>query len=455
MTVNYSVTHFTSGPNQRSNFTEPAPLAYQKGLENWYGSPAFVLNPDVQYQEFLGFGGSMTESAWYALSQLSEEKREEVTRSYYCSNTGNGYRFTRTHINSCDFSLENWACVAQEGDTELSTFSFERTKRFLLPLLTSAKKYCGDDIRLIASPWSPPAWMKTNGQMNGGGQLLPRYREAWANYYLKWIDALQKCGFPTWAITVQNEPEATQVWDSCIYSAEEERDFIRDYLGPTLMQSEHSRVKIIGWDHNRERAFERGRALYEDAEAAKYVWGLGLHWYSGDYFEQLKQLSELYPDKAIVFTEGCCEGGVKIDDWSRGQRYAHHIIGDLNHNCRVWCDWNLALDERGGPNHVGNFCDSPIIVSRETGEFHCQPSFYAIGHFSRFIKTGARRIGVSYFGGSLEATAFENPDKSITFVVLNPASEQITFRLLLDGGGVESLIGPYELQSYVLRPNAS
>ena len=454
MVAAYSVIHHCSGPNKRADFSRATPLAYQEELENWYGAPAFVLNRDIHYQEFLGFGGSMTESSWDAISSLTEDKQNEVLRANYCPENGNGYKFTRTHINSCDFSLENWACVPEIDDEQLTSFSFERTASYLVPLLSKAKNFCGEDVRVIASPWSPPAWMKSNEEMNNGGKLLPKFRKIWAKYYVKWIEELKKHGFPTWAITVQNEPEATQIWDSCLYSAEEERDFIRDFLGPTLQNSEFSEVKIVGWDHNRECAYERGRTLYEDREAAKYVWGLGLHWYSGDYFDQLAQLNARFPDKSLIFTEGCCEGGVRIDDWSRGQRYAHHIIGDLNHNCRVWCDWNLALDERGGPNHVGNFCDSPIIVNRETGEFHYQPSFYAIGHFSRFIQPGARRIGMSYFGGPLEATAFQNPDKSITFVVLNPSDENITFRVLMANGGVESKIAPQGLQSYVLCPKS-
>ena len=190
--------------------------------------------------------------------------------------------------------------------------------------------------------------MKTNGEMNNGGKLKPECRQVWADHYARWIQEVEASGVPIWGLTVQNEPAAVQVWDSCIYTAEEERDFVRDYLGPALRAAGLGDKKLVVWDHNRELAFERGATVLSDPEAAQYVWGTGVHWYSGDYFDQLEQLMRAFPDKHVMFTEGCWEGGVKLGQWDRGARYAHHMIGDLNHGCVAWCDWNLALDHTGG-----------------------------------------------------------------------------------------------------------
>ena len=423
--------------------------AFVPDLENWYGGPAFVLNSAVRYQTMVGFGGSFTEAATWALSQLDEASSEAVLRAYFDAREGLGYSIGRTHINSCDFSLENWACADVEGDWRLEHFSLERTERYILPALRRANVIAPEPIKLFASPWSPPAWMKTNGEMNNGGKLKPECRQVWADHYARWIRDVEASGVPVWGLTVQNEPAGVQVWDSCIYTAEEERDFVRDYLGPTLRAAGLGDKKLVVWDHNRELAFERGATVLSDPEAAQYVWGTGVHWYSGDYFDQLEQLMRAFPDKHVMFTEGCWEGGVKLGQWDRGRRYAHHIIGDLNHGCVAWCDWNLALDHTGGPNHVNNLCDAPVIVDTRSGEVHYQSSFAFIGHFSRYIRPGAQRIGLSYLGGELEATAFKDSDGSEVLVVHNPGSESAAYRALCEGGGVELTIPANSMHTVV------
>ncbi|MFK7926949.1 MAG: glycoside hydrolase family 30 beta sandwich domain-containing protein, partial [Myxococcota bacterium] len=396
-------------------------------MKNWYDQPCILLNPSVTYQTLIGFGGAFTESAAWTLQHLPESAQDQVLSAYFHPTQGLGYTLARTHINSCDFSLGNWACADVADDWELEHFNMERTERHVLPMIQRAQRVPGAVFKMMASPWSPPAWMKTNGQMNHGGQLKPEARSVWAQHYVRWIQEMQARDVPIWAITVQNEPAATQVWDSCVYSAEEERDFVRDHLGPALATAGLQHVNLIIWDHNRSCAYERGAVVYEDAEAAGYVWGLGLHWYGGDFFGQLDQLHHAFPHKHIVFTEGCWEGGVKLGQWDRGARYAHHIIGDLNHHCEAWCDWNMVLDHTGGPNHVGNLCDAPVIVDTRTGEVHYQSSFWYIGHFSRFIRPGAKRIGHSYNGGALETVSVDNVDGSRVTVVHNPSAHSITY----------------------------
>lgn len=276
---------------------------------------------------------------------------------------------------------------------------------------------------LFASPWSPPSWMKTNGQMNRGGALKPEYRQVWADYYVRYIQEYAKEGIDIWGLTVQNEPEATQPWDSCVYTAAEERDFVRDYLGPTLERANLAHVKIIVWDHNRDRLYERAKIVYSDPKAANYIWGAGFHWYTTNVFENVQRTHEAWPDKKLLFTEGCQEFGPHLGSWLTGERYAQSVIQDLNHWTVGWVDWNLVLDETGGPNHVGNNCSAPIIADTRTGEVLYQSSYYYLAHFSRFIKPGAKRILTTWTRDDIEALACKNPDGSLVAVMMNRSEE--------------------------------
>jgi glucosylceramidase len=294
----------------------------------------------------------------------------------------------------------------------------------LIPFIKDAIEQAKTPIQIMASPWSPPAWMKTNGQMNHGGKLKEEFRDAWATYYCKYINAYEKEGIPIWGISVQNEPTAKQTWDSCIYTAEEERDFIRDYLGPTLENSNLLDKKVIIWDHNRNIMVERARTVLNDPEAAKYVWGTGFHWYNGDHFDAVQQVHDEFPDKELIFTEGCQENGPHIGSWDLGERYATSIINDLNRWTVAWIDWNLILDENGGPNHVGNYCSAPIIVDTNTQEILYQSSYYYLGHFSRFIKRGDKIIGCECKTDDLLALASINDSGITTTIVMNKKNTQ-------------------------------
>lgn len=390
-----------------------------------------TLNPQQTYQTVEGFGGAFTEAAAYTLSRMRPELRAEVLRAYFDPQAGIGYTVCRTHINSCDFSLGNYAYNDTPGDVALQQFDIARDKRWLIPLIKDAQAVPGAQLRLLASPWSPPAWMKTNGEMNHGGKLKPECRAAWALYFAKYIEAYAAEGLDIWAVTVQNEPAATQVWDSCIYSAEEERDFIRDHLGPTLAQRGHENVKILIWDHNKEIIFERAQPALSDPAAAKYIWGIGFHWYTGDHFDQLARVHDAFPQAKLLFTEGCQEGGLHLNDWAVGERYGHDILGDLNNWTVGWIDWNMVLDERGGPNHVDNLCDAPIIADAVRQKLYYENSYYYLGHFSKFIRPGAVRIGCAASNATLEATAFRNTDGRIAVVVMNRSDAAVDYRLQL------------------------
>jgi glucosylceramidase len=271
--------------------------------------------------------------------------------------------------------------------------------------------------------------MKTNGQMNNGGKLRSEYRDAWARCYVKFIQAYAAHGVRVWGVSVQNEPAATQRWDSCIYSAEEERDFVRDHLGPQLEAAGLGHVKIVIWDHNRDLMVERAGTVYADPAAARYVWGTGFHWYGEDHFDHVQLLHDAWPDKQLLFTEGCQEGGPHAGSWALGERYARSMINDINRWTVGWIDWNLLLDTQGGPNHVGNYCSAPILVESEQDRFELQSSYFYIGHFSRFVQPGARRILCASTREALEATAFINPDGGVVVVAMNRTDQPLAFSL--------------------------
>ena len=380
-------------------------------------------------QTVLGFGGSFTESSASIYHNLSQTKKDEIIEAYF-GETGNNYSIGRTHINSCDFSLENYAHCETPGDIDLKNFSISRNKKDLIPFIKDALRITKNKFRIMASPWSPPAWMKTNSQMNEGGKLKEEYKRAWADYYCKFIEFYHKEEVPIWGISVQNEPEAKQTWDSCLYTAEEERDFIKYYLGPSLERHNLSDKKVIIWDHNRDMMVERARTVLKDPEAAKFVWGTGFHWYCGDHFDNVQKVHDEFPDKNLIFTEGCQEGGPHLGSWDLGERYATSIINDLNRWTVAWLDWNLILDTQGGPNHVGNYCSAPMIVDTNTQEILYQSSYFYIGHFSRFIKQGDSILEIENDTNLLSLSSVSKHKDKINTVILNKSNASESFKYL-------------------------
>lgn len=388
------------------------------------------LIPNETFQEMIGFGAAFTESAAYTFSRMSADKQEEVLEKYF-GQDGLNYTIGRVHIHSCDFSLENYTYI-NDYDTTLRTFDMSREDQWVIPFLQRAEEKSGRKIELLASPWSPPAWMKSNNDMNHGGTLLDEYKEVWANYYVRYLEEAKSKGLNIFAITVQNEPAAVQIWDSCIYTAEQERDFVKNYLGPAIEKSSVADTKIIIWDHNRDILVERATTVLEDPEASKYVWGTGLHWYVSEEFNNLSIVHNQFPDKHLLFTEGCQEGGVHLGSWLTGERYARNMIGDFNNYCEGYLDWNIILDETGGPNHVGNLCDAPIICDTVTDDIHINSSYYYIGHFSKYVMPGAKRIKQEVNIEGINTVSFKNPNNQIVTIILNETEENIGIELRLD-----------------------
>ena len=412
-----------------------------------------LVDPTRRFQTILGFGGAFTDAAAETFAKLPPAKQAEVLTAYFSPDKGLGYTLGRTNVNSCDFSSDTYSYDDTPGDTALAHFSIAHDLKYRVPFIKAALAMAHAPFTLFASPWSPPAWMKTNGDMAHGGKLKPEDRQAWADYYVRFIRAYRQQGIPIWGLTVQNEPMSTQSWESCLYTAQDEQDFVRDYLGPTLRKSGLAGVQLMIWDHNRGLMYQRAQAVYEDPAAAQYVWGMAYHWYSGDHFDSPQAVHEAFPEKNLLFTEG--SEGFTTDparEWEIGERYGQNVLLDLSHWALGWTDWNLLLDQQGGPNHVGNYCSAPIMADTATGALHYQPSYYYLGHFAKFIRPGAQRIASTSTDDSLLCAAFVNPDNTIAVVVLNLTGQARDYKIWLAGRAVSTSSPAHSIETAMLRP---
>ncbi|MFH0993019.1 MAG: glycoside hydrolase family 30 protein [bacterium] len=403
----------------------------------------------TKFQKIIGFGGAFTESACYNLFRVSPAVREKAIRMYFDPIEGIGYSIGRVSIHGCDFSLSSYTYI-EEGDANLDSFNIARDRQYVIPIIRQAEQIRGKPIALLGSPWTPPAFMKDNNSPIHGGHLLEKYADSWARYFVRFVEEYRKAGLTVAWISVQNEPAAVQRWDSCIYSAMEERDFVKNHLGPTIAGSDVSDVKIMIWDHNRDIIVERVKPILGDPETARYVWGTAFHWYVSEAFENVGKVHELFPDKGLMFTEGCVENfHMHRYTWESGERYATNMIGDLANWCEGWMDWNLWLDNLGGPNHVNNVCDAPIIVDVFPEKLIAEASYYYIGHISKYVKPGAYRIKTENGNASLAIIGFENPGGEIVLVLLNKTAASQPYAFEFDGA-VRSATAPARSMTTVL-----
>jgi glucosylceramidase len=430
---------YVTAKNTGDRLTKKESLTFETMPQPDENYPTVLIDPRKTFQTFEGIGGALTDSAAETYAKLPADKQKELLTAYFDGDKGIGYTLCRTNIHSCDFSSGSYTYAEVAGDKELKHFSVDHDKTYRIPFikaaLETAKASQGSPFKLYASPWSPPAWMKTNGTMLKGGQLKPEYARTWAKYYGKFVKAYAKEGIPMWGLTVQNEPMATQTWESCIFTGEEERDFVKNHLGPQLAKDGLGKLKLMIWDHNRGLVYQRAKAVYDDPQAAKYVWGTSFHWYVGDHFDNVRQVHDAWPDKKLAFSEGCAErfDAAKISEWQWGEKYGTSLLHDLRNWSVVWTDWNVLLDERGGPNHVGNFCYAPVHADTKTGALTYMNSYYYIGHFSKFIRPGAKRVAATTNDDKLLTTAFKNPDGKLAIVVLNLQDEDIPCKIWIDG----------------------
>lgn len=446
---------FTTADSTNYRLTAMDTLTFSAFGQPLETQPSVFVDPGHRFQTFLGIGGAFTDAAAETFAKLPAERQSEFLQACFDSVNGIGYNWGRTHMNSCDFSSDMYTYV-EDGDKELATFSIAHDEKYKIPLIRRAMQTAGK-LNLFVSSWSPPAWMKDNNDRLHGGKLKPEYFQTWANYYVKYIRALEKDGVPVWGLTVQNEPMARQIWESCMYTAEEERDFIKNFLGPTLHSNNLGGKKLIAWDHNRDLMFQRASTLLSDPEAAKYIWGIGFHWYevwNGRFqYENVKRVAETFPETNLLLTEACNYpfSWQTFGQWKWGERYGENMIYDFNNGAVAWTDWNLLLDETGGPNHVKGFCFAPIHAKTQEGTLHYMNSYYYIGHFSKFIRPGARRVVSSSSRVQLLTTAFLNPNGKLAVVVMNETSEKIPYRMYIGNQAVETTSLPHSIQTLVIQ----
>lgn len=449
-----SVKVYTTSKDSTSNFKLTQKLNFKELKQPLETQVCIFVEPDIKYQTYMGIGGAITDASAEVFAKLDKQKQEEFLTAYFDNKKGIGYSIIRTNMNSCDFSSDSYTYV-KENDKTLESFNIDHDRKFKIPLIKKALQKSPES-KTFFSPWSPPAFMKSNNDMLHGGKLLPDFYNTWADYYVKYIKEYQKEGIDFWGMTIQNEPMATQIWESCIYTAEEERDFLKNYLGPTLSKNKLQSKKVIFWDHNRDLITQRANVMLTDKDAAKYVWGIGFHWYenwSGGemMFSNVGEVNRMYPDKNLVFTEGCADSFNKnrILAWENAEKYGKSMINDFNNGTVMWTDWNILLDETGGPNHVGNFCFAPVHADSKSGNLIYTPSYYYIGHFSKFIKNGSQRISSVASRSQLLTTSFLNKPGNITTIVMNPTDKKITYFLCVRSSAVEVTIAPHSIQSLV------
>tara|TARA_B110000902_G_scaffold51467_1_gene59307 strand:+ start:969 stop:2468 length:1500 start_codon:yes stop_codon:yes gene_type:complete len=428
------------------------------------------LDTSKVFQTITGFGGAFTESSAYLLNRLSKKNKDTIIEAYF----GDGekqanYSLTRTHMNSCDFSLSQYSYSPVIDDMELEHFTIKEDMDDLIPMIKDAMKTSEDGFKIFASPWTAAPWMKDNKKWVGG-KLLPKYYDTWALFFSKYVDAYKEEGIDIWGFTVENEPHGNgNNWESMHYSPEEMTDFVQHHLGPKLEADGHGDKIILGYDQNRAGIKEWVDVMFKDEASSKYYDGTAIHWYESTYEvfpETLQYAHKKAPNKYLIETEGCIDSQVpewKNDAWYWAKestdwgydwrapekkylhpkyapvnRYARDIIGCLNNWVDGWVDWNMVLDRQGGPNWFKNWCVAPVIVDPEKDEVYFTPLFYTMAHFSKYIRPKAQVIGLENSDKELQVTAAENPDGSIAVVVFNEGKTKKNFKLQI--GGKETFI---------------
>jgi len=440
------------------------------------------LFPEKKYQTITGFGGSFTEASASLLNRLSKENRNKIIEAYF-GESGAKYSLTRTHMNSCDFSLSNYSYSPVEGDKELKHFSIKEDKDDLIPMIKDAMAVSKDGFKIISSPWTASPWMKDNNDWRGG-KLLPEYYDTWALFFSKYRTAYKNEGIDIWGFTVENEPVGNDGnWESMHYTPEEMTNFVQHHLGPKLEKDGHNDVKILGFDQNRGEELEKwASVMYKDEASSKYYDGMAIHWYAStfDYFpESLQFTHNKAPNKYLIQTEACVDSEIpkwqddawywrkEATDWGWDwapekdkhlhpkyapvNRYARDIIGCLNNWVDGWVDWNMVLDTQGGPNWFKNWCVAPVIVDPEKDEVYFTPIYYTMSHFSKYIRPNAEVIDVQKTDKDLMVTAAKNPDGSIAVVIFNEGKEGKGFKLSLGSLSKEITIKPQAIQTILIN----
>ena len=444
MTLTLNTTSGASG--WQEGFPQTLSFCPDPGTEN----EAVNLYPGWTDETFQGFGGAITQSAAYVYSLMDEEQKRKLLESYFTPERMN-YTLVRIHLDSCDFCMEPYEAMSAPDET-LGSFSFAATEQYILPMLRDAERAAGKKLPLMLSPWSPPAFMKTNGERQHGGKLKPECYGMWADYLCRYILEFRRRGFLVQRISLQNEPHAVQTWDSCLYTAEEQKVFLRDHMHPALVKHGLEDVEVFLWDHNKERLYEWMCGVI-DGSTDKLVAGAAFHWYSGDHFDQLELARRRFPGKQLILSESCIEFSHfdPKDEIFAAVKLSHEIMGDLNHGMTAFYDWNLLLDERGGPTYVNNFCLAPFHYDTKEKKLTNTVHQRYFEHFSHNIVPRSVRIGASCYTEQIDVTAWKRPDGTLLVILLNKSGELMPVCLRLEGQITSFLLPPKSIASGIIE----
>ncbi len=386
-------------------------------------SSTIKIDKSIQYQTILGFGGAFTDSACGIYNDLRIEQKKEVLEALF-SDKGLNYNLGRLTIGSCDFSRSSYDYALRRDSSD---FSLKHDIENIEPFVKAAMKY--NALTLFAAPWTPPLQFKTTNDKAHGGKLRTDCYEDYAQYLCTYLKEQEKRGIHINYISAQNEPEATQPWESCRYTSEEEIRFV-EVLNHKIKENNLT-CEITLWDHNRD-ALVRKMEEYEKANPnfSSLVAGFAYHWYDNGDWNNISLVHKKYPKLIKVFTEGCIEllnlnrddPDAALGTINNAFRYAKNYINDSLNFSNGFIDWNLLLDAHGGPNHVGNFCEALIQYNYETKELIYNPSYYIVKHFAHFIKPNAKRIATSKNNDFL-IVSFLNDNQEVVSIILNEREE--------------------------------
>lgn len=381
------------------------------------GAEQLQLTPQMRYQEILGFGGAFTDAACYTFNRLSPSAREQLFHEMFHPSQM-GLNVGRVCVGSSDYATKVYSFDEGEPDPELTRFSIEHDREYILPILRQVRAV-NPDLFLFSSPWSPPGWMKFNGSMLGGS-MRNHYLAAYAKYYLRFLQAYAAEQVPVQALTSQNEVDTDQDgrMPACIWPQEYEIQFVRDHLGP-LLETSNVPTKIWVLDHN-YNLWGRAICTLDDAKLRKYSNAVAWHGYVGAP-EMMSKVQELYPEVEMHWTEGGPDykDPGYLGDWCK---WSSTFSGILRNWCRSITSWNLTLDEVGRPN-VGPFsCGGVVTIHSQTAEISRSGQFWALAHYSRVIRRGAHRFQSESAVADLQHVAFENSDGTQALILTNAGS---------------------------------
>lgn len=392
----------------------------------------------VKKQKVLGFGGCFNELGWEALQLTDKKTRDRFLKELFSKENCN-FNFGRVPIGANDFSLEWYSCDEVDGDYDLKHFNIDRDKHYTLPFIREALKY-QNHFDLFASPWSPPTWMKTKKVCNYGTMRMEdKILDTYARYFIKFIRAYEAEGIKISQIHVQNEPLSDQKFPSCVWTGEELRFFVKEYLGPALKESGMDTELWLGTINT--QFMDYINTVLADNGAREYLTGVGLQWAGKHVIEQVE---ESYPELRLMQTESECGDGKNT--WA----YMEYIFTLMriyfNHGAERYTYWNMALQD-GGSSTWGWCQNSLCTVNSGTGELIYQPEFYLMKHFSHFVREGARVLGVKGHWAA-NALAFENADRTIVLVVNNNLDYDRRFSFEHEEKGFSAIIKAHSLHTF-------